>query len=43
MNRKMIETEGRRWVDLNIVTSEQYGQIMKLYSERTQAIGLIPL
>ncbi|MEX2461668.1 MAG: DUF2157 domain-containing protein [Paenibacillaceae bacterium] len=43
MNRKWIETEGRRWVDLGIITPVQHGQIMKLYTERQLAIGLIPL
>jgi uncharacterized membrane protein len=43
VSRKIIEAEGRRWVELGIVTSEQYGQIMKLYTERNHAIGLIPL
>jgi uncharacterized membrane protein len=43
MSRKVIETEGRRWVELGIVSAEQYGQIMRLYSEKKHAIGLIPL
>jgi uncharacterized membrane protein len=43
VSRKIIEAEGRRWVELGIVTSDQYRQIMKLYTERNHAIGLIPL
>ncbi|QGQ97855.1 DUF2157 domain-containing protein [Paenibacillus psychroresistens] len=43
MNRKLIETEGQRWVELGIVTPVQYKQILKLYTERDHAIGLVPL
>jgi uncharacterized membrane protein len=43
VSRKIIETEGRRWVELGIVTPVQYGQILKLYTERNHAIGLVPI
>src|SRR5665647_1478969 len=43
MSRKWVETEGKRWVELDIITSNQYRQILKLYSDRNHAIGLIPL
>jgi uncharacterized membrane protein len=43
MSRKIIETGGHRWVELGVVSSEQYGQIMSLYSEKKHAVGLIPI
>jgi uncharacterized membrane protein len=43
VSRKLIEIEGQRWVELGIVTPVQYKQILKLYTERDHAIGLVPL
>jgi uncharacterized membrane protein len=43
MNRKMIEQEGRRWTDLNIITPAQYEQILGLYTDKKHAIGLLPI
>ena len=43
MSRKIIEKEGRRWTELGIVTPEQYKQILGLYTEKKNAIGLVPI
>jgi uncharacterized membrane protein len=43
LSRKLIESEGRRWVELGLVSPVQYKQILNLYSERDHAIGLVPL
>jgi uncharacterized membrane protein len=43
MSRKWLEKEGQHWVEKNIVTREQYEQILDLYNEKKHAIGLLPL
>lgn len=43
VSRKWVETEGKQWVKLEIITPNQYEQILKLYTERNHAMGLIPL
>jgi uncharacterized membrane protein len=43
MSRKWVEQEGIRWVDQNIVTREQYEQILNLYEEKKHAVGLLPI
>jgi uncharacterized membrane protein len=43
MSRKWVELEGLRWVEQDIVTREQYEQILGLYEEKKRAIGLLPL
>jgi uncharacterized membrane protein len=42
MNRKMIEHEGRRWTEQGIITTAQYEQIVRLYSHKSHAIGIVP-
>jgi uncharacterized membrane protein len=43
MSRKWVEKEGLHWVEKNIVTREQYEQILDLYNDRKHAIGVLPL
>ncbi|WP_028549821.1 DUF2157 domain-containing protein [Paenibacillus sp. UNC451MF] len=43
MSRKWLEKEGLRWVDQNIVTREQYHQILGLYEDKKHAIGILPI
>jgi len=43
MNRKSVEQEGLHWVEQEIITPDQYKQIVSLYSERKLAVGIIPI
>ncbi|TBL81566.1 DUF2157 domain-containing protein [Paenibacillus thalictri] len=43
MSRKWLEREGLRWVEEQIVSREQYDQILGLYDEKKNAIGLLPV
>jgi uncharacterized membrane protein len=43
MSRKWVEKEGLRWVENNIVTREQYNQIVNLYDDKKHAIGVLPI
>lgn len=43
MSRKWLEREGPRWVEQQIVTREQYGNILRLYDEKKHAIGILPV
>ncbi|NHN30026.1 DUF2157 domain-containing protein [Paenibacillus agricola] len=43
MSRKWVEKEGLLWVEKNIVTREQYTQILDLYNDKKHAIGVLPL
>jgi uncharacterized membrane protein len=43
MNRKIIEQEGKRWTERGIITPTQYEQIIRLYSHKSHAIGLVPI
>ncbi|AIZ62557.1 hypothetical protein PK28_00600 [Hymenobacter sp. DG25B] len=43
MSRKLLETEGPAWVQKGIITPEQHQQLLALYPEDKQAIGLLPL
>ncbi|NOU96102.1 DUF2157 domain-containing protein [Paenibacillus sp. LMG 31456] len=43
MSRKWVEKEGLRWVDNQIVTREQYNQIVSLYDDKKHAIGVLPV
>jgi uncharacterized membrane protein len=43
VSRRFVETEGRRWIDMGIITPEQLRQILQLYSEKKRAVGLVPL
>lgn len=43
MSKKFIVTESRRWVEAGIVTTEQAERIAQLYTDRKQAVGLVPL
>jgi uncharacterized membrane protein len=43
VSRRFVESEGRRWIDMGIITPEQHRQILLLYSEQKRAFGLVPL
>lgn len=43
MSRKWVEQEGARWVQKEIISKEQYEQIIRLYAEKNHAIGVLPL
>ncbi|MFD0678716.1 MULTISPECIES: DUF2157 domain-containing protein [unclassified Paenibacillus] len=43
MSRKWVEKEGLRWVENDIVTREQYNQIVSLYDDKKHAVGVLPL
>ncbi|MDF2960053.1 MAG: hypothetical protein K0S39_1788 [Paenibacillus sp.] len=43
MSRKWVEKEGLRWVEQNIVTRDQYNQIINLYDDKKHAVGVLPL
>ncbi|MFH5182302.1 DUF2157 domain-containing protein [Paenibacillus sp. TAB 01] len=43
MSRKWVEKEGLGWVEKNIISREQYDQIVQLYAEQKHAIGMLPL
>lgn len=43
MSRKLLETDGRDWVQRGIVTEEQYAQLLALYPAALPPIGLLPL
>jgi uncharacterized membrane protein len=43
MSRKWLEKEGRRWLELQIITQEQLEQILKLYPSKKFGIGVLPI
>src|SRR5690349_1622782 len=43
MSRKLLETEGPAWVQKGIISPEQHQQLLALYPEDKNAIGLLPL
>jgi LPXTG-motif cell wall-anchored protein len=43
MSRNIIQTEGRRWTELGIITPAQFEQILGLYTDKKHAIGLVPI
>ncbi|GAB2773263.1 putative membrane protein [Hymenobacter luteus] len=43
MSRKLLETDGREWVQKEIITETQREQLLALYPTDATAIGLLPL
>ncbi|MFK7696276.1 DUF2157 domain-containing protein [Paenibacillus sp. HJGM_3] len=43
MSKKWLEHEGARWVERQIVTKEQYNQILSLYDDKKHAVGILPI
>ncbi|SHI35838.1 Uncharacterized membrane protein [Hymenobacter daecheongensis DSM 21074] len=43
MSRKLLETEGPKWVAQGIITAEQQQRLTALYPEEGRVVGLLPL
>ncbi|MEK8131444.1 DUF2157 domain-containing protein [Paenibacillus filicis] len=43
MNRKWVQREAPAWVEKGIVTWEQAERIVRLYEDRKQGVGILPL
>ncbi|RYU74067.1 DUF2157 domain-containing protein [Hymenobacter persicinus] len=43
MSRKLVETEGPKWVAQGIITTEQQQRLLALYPDDARVVGLLPL